>query len=207
MKKRIFLWIPIALIGFFTGQLSPGQKIDLLAAKLSNRSGSILQGASQNGSWKTFLGIGENDQPALMRSLIARIGLGANTKEEALYMSANKDNNGTQLMSNRNYTVTIHAEMHVQEFWSLTVYGDNHYLCENRAGKYAVSSFHDLLRNADGTITIYLGQSEMKPTSNWLPSSLKEETISLTLRCYNPNTKMLNNIDSINLPIIKPVEL
>jgi len=73
MKKRIFSWIPIALIGFFAGQISPGQKIDFLAAKLSNRSGSLLQGASQNGSWKTFLGIAETDQPALMRSLIARI--------------------------------------------------------------------------------------------------------------------------------------
>lgn len=207
MKKRIFLWIPIAWIGFLAGQLSPGQKIDFLAAKISNRSGSMLEGTSQNGSWKTFLGIAENDQPALMRSLIARIGLGANTKEEALYMSANKDTNGSQLMSNRNYTVTIPAEMHVQEFWSLTVYGDNHFLCENRYGKYAVSSFHDLLRNPDGTITIYLGQSETKSQSNWLPSSIKEEPISLTLRCYNPTTKMLKNIHSIPLPIIEPVEL
>jgi len=122
-------------------------------------------------------------------------------------MSANKDTNGTQLMSNRNYTITIPVEMHVQEFWSLTVYGDNHFLCENRAGKYAVSSFQDLLKNPDGTITIYLGQSEMNPKSNWLPSSIKEEPISLTLRCYNPTAKMLNNINSINLPIIEPLEL
>lgn len=207
MKKNIFLLIPIALIGFFTGILSPGEKIDFLAAKLSNRSSSMLQGASQNGSWKTFIGIAEDDQPAIMRSLIARIGLGANTKEEALYMNAHLDINQDKLISTRNYTITIPAEMPVNEFWSLTVYGKNHYLCKNKAGKYAVSSFQDLLKNPDGTITIYLGQSETKPKSNWLPSSIKEEPVSLTLRCYNPTTKMLKNIHSIPLPIIEPVEL
>jgi len=207
MKKLIFLLIPIALIGFFTGQLSPRKKIDFLAAKLSNRSSSMLQGASQNGSWKTFIGIAEDDQPAIMRSLVARIGLGANTKEEAIYLNAHVDTNNDQLISNRNYTIIIPAEMLVHEFWSLTVYGDNHYLCKNNADKYAVASFHDLLKNPDETISIYLGQNEIKPTSNWLPSSIKEESISLTLRCYNPTTKMLKDIQSINLPIIEPLAL
>jgi len=207
MKKRIFLLIPIAFIGFFTGQLAPEKKIDFLAAKLSNRSDSMLQGAAQNGSWKTFIGIAEDDQPAIMRSFIARIGLGANTNEEAMYLNAHTDINGAQLMSNRNYTITIPTEMHVQEFWSLTVYGGNHYLCKNNAGKYAISSFHDLAKNPNETITIYLGQNETNPKSNWLPSSNKEESISLTLRCYNPTKKMLKNIKSINLPIIEPLAL
>lgn len=206
MKKNIFLLIPIALIGFFTGQLSPGKKIDFLADKLSNRSSDMLQGASQNGSWKTFIGIAEDDQPALIRSFIARIGLGANTKEEAIYLNAKEDINHDQLFSNRNYKITIPAEMPALEFWSLTVYGNNHYLCKNKAGKYAVSSFHKLSKNSDGTISIYLGQNEIEPKTNWLPSSIKEVPISLTLRCYNPNAKMLNDIKSVILPIIEPIE-
>ena len=207
MKKHKLLLLLIALLGFFIGQLSPGEKIDFLAAKLSNRSTSMFQSGVKNGSWKTFLGIAENDQPALVRSLIARIGLGANTNKEAMYLNTREDINGEILTSGRNYKITIPAEMPVHEFWSLTVYGDDHFLCENKADKYAIASFHNLLKNPDGTVTIYLGQNEIKPKSNWLPSSIKEEPISLTLRCYNPTLKMLSHIKSISLPVIEPLEL
>ena len=199
MKARIFLLLLIALIGFITGQFSTGEKIDFLIQKTSGKTGT------KNGAWKTFIGIAEDDQPALKRSVIARAGLGANTNEEAMYMSASEDINGDPLVSNRNYRITIPADMNVHEFWSLTVYGNDHFLCHNEAGKYAVSSFHKLLKNEDGTIIIYVGQQEIEPISNWLPTSIAKEPISLTLRCYNPTSKMLNEIESVSLPVIEPL--
>ncbi len=204
--KYIFLLALIGLTGFFIGQRSPEKKIDFLSAKLANGGNTMFKSGVKNGSWKTFVGIAEDDQPALVRSVIARIGLGANTNEEAIYLNAREDINGDPLVSNRNYQITVPAEIPVHEFWSITVYGNNHFLCNNPANKFAISSFHKLSKNPDGTITLYLGQHEMQPVSNWLPSSIIDEPISLTLRCYHPTASMLRDIESINLPTIKPIK-
>ena len=205
MKPHILLLILIPFLGFYLGQRSPGEKLDYLSAQLNNPDSRLSKSGVWNGAWKVFVGIGEDSQPAIMRAVIARVGLGANTNEEAIYMSAKVDDEGGRLMSNRNYRITVPADMYVQEFWSLTVYGEDHYLIHNEADKYAVSSFHDLQKNEDGTISISLGQKQMGNEANWLPTSNKEEPISLTLRCYNPRPDMLSNIESINLPIIEPL--
>ncbi|MEM7513187.1 MAG: DUF1214 domain-containing protein, partial [Bacteroidota bacterium] len=186
MKPHILLLILIPLIGFFLGRSSPEKKLDYLSTQLNNPDSRLSKRGVWNGAWKVFVGIGEDSQPAIMRSVIARVGLGANTNEEAIYMSANVDDEGGRLMSNRNYRITVPADMYVQEFWSLTVYGEDHYLIHNEADKYAVSSFHDLQKNEDGTISISLGQKQMGNEANWLPTSIMEEPISITLRCYNP---------------------
>jgi len=205
MNKATLSLLLIALLGFSLGLLSPEKKIDFLVARASNHSNDTFKGGIKNGSWKTFVGIAENDQPAFVRSIVARIGLGANTNEEAMYWNAYEDINGDRLVSDRNYKVTVPAEMHVREFWSLTVYGADHFLCANEADKYAVSSFHELHKNQDSSITIYVGQDEMGARSNWLPTSTKAEPISLTLRCYNPTAKMIHEMGSITLPSITPL--
>ncbi|MEM7512512.1 MAG: DUF1214 domain-containing protein, partial [Bacteroidota bacterium] len=64
---------------------------------------------------------------------------------------------------------------------------------------------HDLQKNEDGTISISLGQKQMGNEANWLPTSIMEEPISITLRCYNPRLDMLSNIESISLPTIEPL--
>lgn len=203
MKPHILLLILIPFLGFFLGQHSPEKKLDYLSAQLNNPDSRLSKGGVWNGAWKVFVGIGEDSQPAIMRSVIARVGLGANTNEEAIYMSANLDDNGDRLMSNRNYRIIVLADMYVEEFWSLTVYGEDHYLIDNVADKYAVSSFHDLQKNEDGTITLMLGQTQIGNKANWLPTSNMKEPISITLRCYNPRPDMLSNIESISLPTIE----
>lgn len=200
MGKQILWFIGVCVLGFLLGQCSSGEKIDFLVRNMPHRGAQV-------GSWKTFLGIAEDDQPPMVRSVVSRIGLGANTNEEAMYFNASHDNEGKQLVANKVYQIIIPANVEVHEFWSLTVYGQDHYLCDNPMNKYAVSSFQNLVKNEDGTIAITLSQKSVGSPENWLPTPPDNQHISVSLRCYNPTVKMLEDIENVLLPIIVNIDI
>ena len=199
MKKSYFIYIGILILGFALGYFNPEEKIDFLFTKAGTKNSVKI------GSWFTNLGIAANDQAMMTRAVIARIGLGANTKEEAIYLTARLDADGQPLNSSNEYEIIFNKDLPVTNFWSLTVYGSDDYLIDNPDNKYAVASTDALIKKEDGTLTILVSKDIPLNRINWIPAPKEAQPMTLTLRCYNPKQEMLANIQGVEFPTIKKV--
>lgn len=142
---------------------------------------------------RAFLG---NDY--LSRMSAAVLGIYGNSKEEALYPAYFVDADGKPLdgASNR-YTVRFEkGELPpVNSFWSLTMYElPSSLLTENSINRYLINSrmVPDLVRNADGSITIYVQHESpgKDKEPNWLPAP--SGPFFMILRAYWPKEAMLD---------------
>lgn len=197
-RNYFYYFIPV-ILGFVLGFYNPEGKIDFLVKKSAERS--VLD----YGGWRTNLKLARNDQGMLMRGIVARIGLGANTKEEAIYLSCKKDSDGQSLNSANEYKIIFDEDLPVDAFWSVTLYGADDYLIKNDFNKYAVSSFNDLKVRDDGEIILTLSKNKPQNDANWIPLPKNDQNLTLTLRCYNPQKKMLEELDNVKLPVVKRV--
>jgi hypothetical protein len=96
-------------------------------------------------------------------------------------------------------------------FWSITMYDlKTSYTVDNPINKYAVSSYDKLIKNSDGSITIYIQNTSpgKDKETNWLPSV--SSPFYLIFRCYAPNlalSKKLKDLDTFQgPPVIVPVK-
>jgi hypothetical protein len=122
---------------------------------------------------RTFL---HNDYVA--RATGAQMGIGANSKEEALYPLYEKDSNGSPLNGSKT-RYTLHFNKGgfppVNAFWSLTMYDlPQQLLVKNPINRYLINSpmLPDLKLDSEGGLTIYI-QSDSPGKDNepnWLPA-------------------------------------
>jgi hypothetical protein len=123
--------------------------------------------------------------------LIGRYGLGANAAEEALYMPAFIDANGTTLKGGTNYVIHFTPAqippVNPGGFWSITAYNSTQRLMPNPINVYQVGKYSQgLKKNTDGSLDIYVqpqspGQAKQ---SNWLPSPTNSQSFNLLMRLY-----------------------
>jgi hypothetical protein len=112
----------------------------------------------------------------LLRAAAALAGLYGNDVAEALYAQGLEDSKGEKFTGTSKYTITFPAGEFppVNAFWSVTMYGGNHYLVENPINRYLINSpmLPDLKKNADGSLTIYIQNASpgAKLQANWLPA-------------------------------------
>jgi hypothetical protein len=152
--------------------------------------------AVRNGPWGTSVGAGSADANFYLRSFIAVAGLYALAKEETVYYTAFLDGDGRELDGRCDYRVTGRALP--ARWWSLTLYGADHFLVENSANVY--SRHADNLELApDGTYAIAVSAREQR--RNWLPAPAQGE-FSITLRLYNPAPSVHENLATLALPAI-----
>jgi hypothetical protein len=127
------------------------------------------------------------------RANVARIGLGANPPEDAVYLHCDVDAASQALTGAKRYL--IHYEKSqlppVRAFWSTTVYNDDGYFTENALNRYAIGDRDALKYNADGSLDLYLQHSSPGSAmeSNWLPTP--EGAFNLSLRLYWPKDEIL----------------
>jgi hypothetical protein len=130
----------------------------------------------------------------LRRALTARGGLGALDPEEAMYPSATKDSSGEPLTGSRRYTIRFEAGQTpaVNAFWSLTMYGPDHFLVANPIGRYAIGDRTRGLRyGADGSLEIAIqNEAPAGQEPNWLPAPAGD--FSLALRLYLPKPEAVD---------------
>ena len=151
----------------------------------------------RNGSWVTNLEVGSADAGIYVRAVVARIGLFALNKTETIYYTALVDDAGERLRSGCDYR--IEGKPIPTRWWSITAYGEDHFLIPNEQGIYAYN-LKKLERDGDGGFTIHLSRS--KKEGNWLPSGDREQQLSLSLRCYNPEPVMYRKPEKTALPRI-----
>jgi len=149
-----------------------------------------------NGAWRTNLTIGSSGAGMYVRAAVAKTGLFALNKSESIYFVADSDDNGQPLHSRCDYR--IKGKDLETRWWSLTVYGADHFLIPNEKNRYSFNG-QDVLRNPDGTYEIIMSASPQ--SGNWLPSG-NQDQLHLALRLYNPQPAIYENPAGIELPRI-----
>ena len=110
-----------------------------------------------------------------------------NKPTETQYFYTDNDLSGVPLTGGQNYEITFAPgqEPPVNGFWSLTLYNEHHFFHPNDIGRYSLGTKNkDLIRNADGSLTIYAGAKSpgTDKEANWLPAP--DGAFSLYIRSY-----------------------
>ena len=194
-----------ALIGIAPGKpfsaaaLSPDMKAALEAGMADGQKAIDQRRVEVGGKIDDLFGTREfmkND--FLNRAVGAQVGIGANSKEEALYPIYEKDATGQPLDGSKGRYVLRFAKGQfppVNAFWSLTMYNlPQQLLVKNPLNRYLINSpmLPELKLDADGGLTIYI-QSDSPgkdKESNWLPAP--KAPFMLTMRYYLPKPELLS---------------
>ncbi|MDF1685411.1 MAG: hypothetical protein ACJAVO_001291 [Parvibaculaceae bacterium] len=153
------------------------------------------------GPWTTNEKIGDVDAAPYTRAIVARRGLLALNKRETVYFNAEADSSGTPLVSNCRYTVT--GKPIPTGWWSITLYGADHYLVDNPQGIFSQAK-NTVTRNADQGYVIQVASAPEGP--NGIPTGYSDgegERFSLTLRLYNLEENAAEDLSALVLPSIE----
>jgi len=193
--------------------VGPGQTFDLKRFSEAER-GEILLGIEQakqelrggagqrprGGSPWNVPGpdLGRYGTNYLLRAMVAVAGLGALTREEAMYIGTTIDADGNRLDGRYHYVLRFPKGglPPVDAFWSLTMYKTEpdlrSFLVENSIGRYSVGDrTRGLKYGEDGSLSIYIQHDSPGPDkeSNWLPAP--STVFRLSLRAYQPRQELL----------------
>ncbi|RFB04260.1 DUF1214 domain-containing protein [Parvularcula marina] len=153
-----------------------------------------------NGPWYTD-DFGAKEATPMTRAYTAVVGLLALSRQETLYYMAREDSDGEPMTADYVYEIT--GGDLPSRWWSITLYGDDHFLLDNEYGKFSVKAT-DLEREEDGTFKVVISR-EPQP-GNWIPMAGEAgEEVSLLLRMYNPNDGVLDRLQDIDMPEIRRV--
>lgn len=170
-------------------------------------AGALLYKASRVGlynpsGWMTARGVGSREADPVLKALIARIGIFANSWEEAVYFQGYVGSPRNKLSCDRRYRIEGSALLPA-EWWSITLYNSRELLHPNPQGRYSFASFN-LETDEKGSFVIDIAPERPPDAVNWLPSP-EGEPFSLTLRIYRPRPELLSRIESYPLPRLSRV--
>lgn len=156
--------------------------------------------------------IGNFGTDYLTRAVVGRVGLTANTPEEAIYWMYPADNDGNALSGNKEYTMTFKEGIPFYKpgFWSITMYAvSNNYTVPNVINRYMLGSdTPEMKKNADGSFTIYISHDNpgADKESNWLPAPTG--LFYLIARTYAPKPetiRILTDVTAWPIPAVMPI--
>lgn len=130
----------------------------------------------------------------LKRAIVARVGLGANQPEDAIYPALVADADGAPLDGASDYLCHFAAgELPpVDAFWSVTMYDEHGFQAANPINRFAIGDRDPLANNSDGSLDIHIQHScpgaDKEP--NWLPAPLGP--LGITMRLYAPRPEALD---------------
>lgn len=142
-----------------------------------------------------------------MRTVVAKVGIGALIPEEASYPSSFMTPDGEKLNGDK-YNYRLHFPAGeapgADAFWSLTMYDFEGYMKNNEIDRYSIGDRSGLQFNTDGSLDILIQhQRPEQGTSNWLPAP--QEEFNVTLRMYLAHDNFLNG--EWTLPALEKVEI
>lgn len=158
------------------------------------------------GAWQSDPAIGSVGASAKLRASVARWGLLALSREEAIYFTAHEDQWGEALREECSYLVEGTDPQ--ARWWSLTLYAEDMFLAQNKDERHSVSA-DNVKRNfprADGRgswqVEIRGNAPANADAADWL-SSKNAGKFDLVLRLYNPDPRIQEDFSAILLPTIK----
>ena len=140
--------------------------------------------------WSRQQHLGAYGRDYVTRAAVAQTALGANVPAESVYYATGADRARTPLVGARPVIVHFVAgqlpPVDRHGFWSVTLYGPDHFLVANQLDRYAIGDrTPGLQRASDGSLDLYLGaQPPAGHETNWLPAP--SGSYSLVLRAYVP---------------------
>jgi hypothetical protein len=155
----------------------------------------VASGAAVKPGWTSFQGtIGRYGTNYMARAVTARVAIGANPAEDAVYISSSADADGSAFSGSMNYRLHFEAASlpPVLAFWSVTAYDKDGYFIANPISRYAIGDRDQLKFNPDGSLDLYVqsrnpGEDRQ---SNWLPCG--DGPFNLTFRLYWPKPAILD---------------
>ena len=155
----------------------------------------VATGAAHKPGWNSFQGeLGHYGTNYSARAITARVAVGANPPEDAVYISDSTDANGAPLHGSMRYRMHFPAGKlpPVRAFWSVTAYDKEGYFIANTMNRYAIGDRDKLKFNPDGSLDLYI--QDQNPgadyEANWLPSG--DGIFNMTMRLYWPDAAILN---------------
>jgi hypothetical protein len=145
----------------------------------------------------------------VIRATGTQVGIGANSRDEALYPILDRDAQGQPLDAGKHkYTLRFaKGELPpVNAFWSVTMYTlPQQLLTRNPINRYLVNSpmLPDLKLDADGSLTLYIqaDSPDGDHAANWLPAP--HGPFVMFMRFYWPKAELLDG--SWTSPVVNPV--
>ena len=128
------------------------------------------------------------------RAVVAMIGLGANSPEDAVYPVLLADADGNPLSGDNDYV--LHFDQAglppVNAFWSVTMYDAEGFQAANSLNRFAIGDRDPLQYNADESLDLYLQHTSpgSAKEANWLPAP--NGALGITMRLYSPKSSVLN---------------
>jgi hypothetical protein len=119
---------------------------------------------------------------------------GQRTGKGQVYLASNKDKDGDWLDGGMNYILHVPPDAPAETFWSITLYDvDTRCLLQNEQKIADRSSRMDLIKNADGSVDIYIGPDKPKGENakNWIPT-VKGKAWFPYFRLYSPKKAFLD---------------
>lgn len=162
-------------------------------------------GTKVNG-WQLFNNCGRYGTNYVERAAVTYAGLGCNLPEDAIYPTTMVDSEGRTLNGAHRYVLRFGKDSlpPVEAFWSTTMYDKDFFLVPNTLNRSAISSWMDLKKNADSSVTIYVQKQSPGAAreSNWLPAP--DGDFVLMLRMYQPEPAVISG--QWKPPAVKRVE-
>jgi hypothetical protein len=188
--------------------IEPGKEFDMIKIdpavarglnRVPQKIWDVFQSApyqmkSVNG-WLLLTNLGRYGTDYSTRGLVAWLGLGALTSDDAIYPSAFMDGDGHILYGDSKYIVHFDKDglppSH-SGVWSISPYRENFYV-SNPIERYAIAAGMPLRYNTDGSLDVYLQAKSPGPgkEANWLPIP-PSGPFNLTIRVYQPEQAMLD---------------
>ncbi len=166
------------------GMKSIEQGAAAAAAHLNSLTGAVGEpGPTGWTGWSKLVGRYGTHYQA--RAEVARIGLGANPPEDAVYLHCRQDANGHALDGAHRYRMHFAKNEipRVKAFWSVTVYSEDGYFTANALHRYAIGDRDPLKFNPDGSLDLYIQRESpgAEKESNWLPAPAGAFNLSFRL--------------------------
>jgi hypothetical protein len=180
-------WAGVVVAGVVAGVLATRPVITALVERAAVRAGP----------WRTHAATGSADANPYERAAIAVAGLYALSKDETVYYTAFTDSAGQPLDGRCDYRLI--GRPLPSRWWSLTLYGADHYLVANAPG---IHSRHatNLAFEPDGSYVVPV--SAQAQPRNWLPAPAQGD-FSITARLYNPDAAVLRDLAAVAMPQIE----
>lgn len=180
-------WAGVVVAGIVAGVLAVRPVVETLVDRAAVRAGP----------WRTNVATGSAEANLYERAAIAVAGLYALSRDETLYYTAFADSAGAPLDGRCDYRLA--GRPLPGRWWSLTLYGADHYLVANAPGIYSRHA-GNLEPEPDGSYVVAV--SALPQARNWLPAPAAGG-FSITARLYNPATAVSADPAAAPMPRIE----
>lgn len=192
--KRLLIYGVFGLLGLGVGIFSALAMSGLLPGDRRAAVGIDIDG------WTGDLTMGSADASPYLRTRIARHGLLALAKSEAIYFIRDRDNEGQPFREQCTYRVS--GGPLPAGWWSITLYNAENFLPDNDDGALSF----DASRAGDEEWSAIISPSAPADSDNWI-SSRNAGEFDLTLRLYMPEEDaLLRPAEAIAAPKVERLE-